>query len=343
MHLSRQPAQLCAFSLAILLNFIVFATGVAAQSGNGSGGGGGGGSGSTSQASGEKLMDVVSSLRTRKAIGNIPGLVPLTFDRSGSMGEYFLDDQSKRLRFKSAFKNVWGSLSYQEQTNKRSEKSDILGASFGGHVQRSKHQALGALFLIDGYEQEAFSGSADSKGWMIGAYVAGKRPKAKLSYDLAILAGQSTSRLSPLGTYSDKVTVDRVLVTGRLSQIHQKGKWRLVPLLRLKYAHERWPVYVDQASNMFNSREYEFAEVRAQVRAEYAIDPKPNAPKLYGTASITALEDVSPVPKSILYGGLEIGLTVPITKTFGFRLSWKKDRIWDAPQNNLQLRLNLRF
>lgn len=314
-------------------------------SGNGSGNNAGSGTGSNSVETTQKLLDTVFALRSRKAIGNLPGIAPFVGRKPGGNAEFILDDKSQRLRFRASMNNFWGHASYQKQTNQRGDDSKIFGLSFGSHVALNKQNVVGVVALLDVLDQEARGGTADSSGWLIGPYLAGNYRKSDLRYDIAVLGGQSTSDLSPLGTYTDRVTADRIVVTGRLSRGYKQGAFKFTPLLRLKYANESWPGYVDQAANSIGARNYEFTEVRGQVQAEYPLGQGQRSPKLIGIAAVTNLEEFQPLRTSTWYGSVEVAVTVPATKAADLRLSWKRDRIGDGARanSNVQFRLNLKF
>jgi hypothetical protein len=332
----RTETRLMACALALVLGLPALPA--AAQQGNRAGA-------QPPHVAGSRLAESTASLRGRKAIGNIPGLSPLAFGRTGEQVEFIFDEQSYRLRMRTVQENYWGQLSFQNQTNRRGEPSDILGASFGAHLDLGSNHVLGAVALIDRLDQEAGRGGSEGLGWLAGLYVAGRHPGPNLRYDLAVLAGQGTSTLDPVGTYSDSVTADRLLVTGDLSREFGRGPLRITPSLNLKYSREDWPAYTDGRGHRFEAETYEFVETRARLRADYALGPGSRSPRIDGSLSLTGLEDLSPTEASSRYGAVEVGFTLPASDTTTVRITMKRDRIGEDMQStdNLQFRLILRF
>jgi hypothetical protein len=345
----RSPAQVPALALALALGLA--AVPALAQQGGGGGGGGGGGAqqgGGASQpphVAGARLMETVATLRGRKAIGNVPGFTPIVSGRQGEQLEVIADPQSYRLRLRTVQDSLWTQLSYQNQVNRRGDPADILGLSVGTHMDLRANTVLGALALVDLLDQDVGSGRAHGAGWLVGLYVAGNHPRPKLSYDLAVLAGRGTSALDPVGTYSDDVIANRLLVTGNLTQHFDTGPLRITPSLNLKYAREAWPAYTDGLGYRFSSETYEFVETRARLRMEYAFGPRSRSPRIDGSISLTRLDDLSPTDRSSRYGAVELGLTLPVSRMSSVRVTWKRDRIGDtAPSTeDVQFRLTLRF
>lgn len=343
----RTPAQVPALTLALALGLAAVPA-LAQQGGGGGGGGGmrqGDGASQLPHVSGARLMETVATLRGRKAIGNVPGFTPIVSGREGERLEVIADPQSYRLRLRTVQDNVWAQLSYQNQVNRRGDPADILGASVGTHMDLGGNTVLGALALIDLLDQDVGSGRAHGAGWLVGLYVAGNQPRPNLSYDLAVLAGQGASELDPVGTYSDDVTADRLLVSGNLTQHFDTGPLRITPSLNLKYARESWPAYTDGLGHRFSSETYEFVETRARLRMEYAFGPRSRSPRVDGSISLTGLEDLSPTDSSSRYGAVELGLTLPVSRMSNVRVTWKRDRIGDAAPStdDVQFRLTLRF
>ncbi|TQM89653.1 hypothetical protein BD293_4321 [Roseinatronobacter monicus] len=105
------------------------------------------------------------------------------------------------------------------------------------------HQFINENFLLGGMVQ--FDRARDDRnnargtGWMVGPYFAAKMAEQPLYFEGRLLYGQTSNRISPLGTYTDGFSTERWLAQLRAEGEIQQETITWIPLLDFTHTRDR--------------------------------------------------------------------------------------------------------
>ncbi len=109
-------------------------------------------------------------------------------------------------------------------------------------------------------------------GWMAGPYIAASA--YGLALDLQARWGQSSNRITPVGTYTDTFDTTRWLLSGRLSGDFAYAGWTLRPGVSVQYIREKQSAYRDTPGSLIPAQTISQGDVRIgpRITYEFALD-----------------------------------------------------------------------
>ncbi len=141
---------------------------------------------------------------------------------------------------------IWAALN--------SNWSDIDGfettytnVSFGTHMYLQDETLLGVMVQLDRATSSEGVSGIEGTGWLIGPYYVARYGGVDL--DARLLWGRTENEISPLGTYTDRFSTERVLAMVNLSGEIEAGATLLQPLVGWSYVEDRSEAYLDALSN----------------------------------------------------------------------------------------------
>lgn len=193
--------------------------------------------------------------RASSLLSNQPDLIPFL---SGGGGARLNADVTRgfgTLDFASnPDKPVWATLSASWSDIDGADGTYALGAA-GAHFPVTSNIFLGGMLQFDHSEWDNGVGSVKGTGWFVGPYLLVRAPNQPLYFDLRVLAGQSDNRVSPLGTYTDSFSSDRVLARAKLAGELQYGNVTYMPNLILSHTTDDQSSYIDGNTNFIPSQD----------------------------------------------------------------------------------------
>jgi uncharacterized repeat protein (TIGR01451 family) len=120
-----------------------------------------------------------------------------------------------------------------------------LGA-IGGDYLVNADLLIGGMLQVDSVAQSSVldPGTISGTGWLAGPYMTA-RLTDNLYLDLLAAAGTSSNTISPFGTYTDRFSATRFLLSGALQGQWTQGAWTLSPVARFSYFQESSEGYTD--------------------------------------------------------------------------------------------------
>jgi ubiquitin len=110
--------------------------------------------------------------------------------------------------------------------------------SAGAHVYLDDSFIIGIMAQADWFKENEESYKADSKGWMLGPYIA-KRFNSNLVAALDASWGQSDNTLEYQGFSDTDFETERYQLNASLASLYTNGSWMLSPKINLRYASEK--------------------------------------------------------------------------------------------------------
>lgn len=111
------------------------------------------------------------------------------------------------------------------------------------------------MLQFDHSEWDNGLASVKGTGWFVGPYLLVRAPDQPLYFDLRILAGQSDNRVSPIGTYTDSFSSDRLLARAKVAGELQYGNVTYIPNMILSHTTDDQSSYMDGNGNFIPSQD----------------------------------------------------------------------------------------
>jgi hypothetical protein len=127
-------------------------------------------------------------------------------------------------------------------------------------------------------EENGKTGSkASGLGWMIGPYIAGQIFDQNLFYEARLSYGQSNNSLTPIGTYKDNFTTQRLHISGKLTGEYKMVDYVFSPEISLSWYQERQQDYIDSLANTISGQTVSMGEMRFSPKIKREIQLGDNA------------------------------------------------------------------
>ena len=152
----------------------------------------------------------------------------------------------------SSDRPVWFAGQGQWSTQGDMETS-YANLTVGAHFEPTPNVLLGVMAMFDNSVSDEGVARLESTGWMVGPYAVARMADQPLVFSGSYLMGQSDNSASPLGTYTDDYSSDRVLATLGVAGEVELDRLMLIPLLDFAYASDENEAYVDGDSNPVRS------------------------------------------------------------------------------------------
>jgi hypothetical protein len=208
--------------------------------------------------------------RARNLIANQPSL--LGVNRGGGHFNANLTSRSGGFDFSSDMSHpIW--LQMRGNWSSAGTQTDqyVLGV-LGTHYQPTENLSLGVMAQFD--DARSVDGVAKTAGWgwLVGPYVVAQHPNQPLYFEASALYGQSYNTVSPLGTFSDDFTTDRLLATSRLTGEYDTGRMVLFPNIGLVYTSDHQHEYTDSVANVIAAQSVSMTDFSAALDFELPLN-----------------------------------------------------------------------
>ncbi|TQM89849.1 Ig-like domain-containing protein [Roseinatronobacter monicus] len=151
------------------------------------------------------------------------------------------------------------------------------------------HQFINENFLLGGMVQ--FDRARDDRnnargtGWMVGPYFAAKMAEQPLYFEGRLLYGQTSNRISPLGTYTDGFSTERWLAQLRAEGEIQQETITWIPLLDFTHTRDRSRAYTDSLGNAIGSQSVALTQLTSGMDFRVPLQSDAGSLELTGGAS----------------------------------------------------------
>lgn len=183
--------------------------------------------------------------RARSLISNQPDLTPMLSGSSAGRVSAQVGRSAGNLDLATdPSRPVWASLTASWSDTDGADGTYILGAA-GMHWALTPDIFVGGMVQIDRAEWEDGDASAEGDGWLVGPYLLARFPEKKLYFDARLLVGRADNEISPLGTYTDSFSSDRMLARVKLAGEVKHGAVSYYPNVVLAHTRDRQEAYTD--------------------------------------------------------------------------------------------------
>ena len=144
----------------------------------------------------------------------------------------------------------WAALSGNwSDSSTGSDSSYVLGV-FGGHARVTQNLLVGAMLQYD-YAESTFQGGGEvsGTGWLVGPYFVARLPDQPVYFEGSLLWGETDNDISPLGTFTDTFSGERVLATLGVTGEYELDQMTILPSLTLSHVEDKQDAYVDGLAN----------------------------------------------------------------------------------------------
>ncbi|MFO1201436.1 MAG: Ig-like domain-containing protein [Tabrizicola sp.] len=180
--------------------------------------------------------------------------------------------------------------------------------TIGTHLYRTETFIFGAMLQGDHSEMTDGAGSVTANGWLVGPYLVARPEGGQLIFSASYLAGRTEQSISPIGTYVDKVTSDRQLMTFSMANEVELGNTLLRPRLDIARVTEDRPAYTDGLGNPVAAGTLTLTEASAGLDFETSLVVSDGTSRLTGGLSaIYSLTDQDGVSDKRTRGRVSIG------------------------------------
>lgn len=184
--------------------------------------------------------------RAQHLLAHQPDLLRgLSPDASGSFGAQ-INNVSRNLSFSTRKSQpVWGSVAYSE-SDAGGTKTSYAHMAVGAHLYRTSDAFAGIMLQYDSAEDKAATGEwIKGDGWLIGPYFGKKLAGQNLYFGGSALFGNTDNTVSPLGTYADDFSGQRVLLSFDVEGRLDYDRFALFPNMRLTYLKDSQDAFLD--------------------------------------------------------------------------------------------------
>lgn len=139
-------------------------------------------------------------------------------------------------------------------TSDGTSESNYFFGAIGTHRSVSENLLLGALLEFDHQSQSNSTSSLSGDGWMIGPYFVAKAASSPLFFEGRLLFGETSNKISPTHTYTDRFNTERSLVQFKMRGQVFRGATELNPFASIAYTNDRQLSYLDGLGNTIPSQ-----------------------------------------------------------------------------------------
>jgi hypothetical protein len=217
----------------------------------------------------EMIADFMHN-RARNLVQNQPGLIGLVRGTRNGHADVAVTRNKADFDIASGGDQpLWFTLSGSLTDQKNGIDSAYALASMGGHVELSTGVVVGAMIQVDHAEDDHGGGIETSgNGWLVGPYVVAQLGEQPIYFEGRLLYGESSNKVSPLGTFTDDFDSDRYLALIALEGSYQAEAVRYFPRLQFSHVRDRQGAYVDGLSNPVPAQKIRLSELSAGVDFE---------------------------------------------------------------------------
>ncbi|WP_412074352.1 HYR domain-containing protein [Tritonibacter mobilis] len=148
-------------------------------------------------------------------------------------------------------------------TNESDRDLTYLFGSIGSHIKVNPNLLVGGMLQFDHMDQTDGAAEVQGTGWLAGPYFVARLPEQDLYFDGRLLYGQSSNKITPFGTYTDKFDTNRLLASLQVSGALDYGEVDIIPSLKASYAREAQSAYTDTPGNRIPKQTVELGQIEA--------------------------------------------------------------------------------
>ena len=148
-------------------------------------------------------------------------------------------------------------------TNESDRDLTYLFGSIGSHIKVNPNLLVGGMLQFDHMDQTDGAAKVQGTGWLAGPYFVTRLPEQDLYFDGRLLYGQSSNKITPFGTYTDKFDTNRLLASLQVSGVLDYGEVDIIPSLKASYAREAQSAYTDTPGNRIPKQTVELGQIEA--------------------------------------------------------------------------------
>ncbi|WP_126138405.1 HYR domain-containing protein [Tritonibacter mobilis] len=148
-------------------------------------------------------------------------------------------------------------------TNESDRDLTYLFGSIGSHIKVNPNLLVGGMLQFDHMDQTDGAAKVQGTGWLAGPYFVARLPEKDLYFDGRLLYGQSSNKITPFGTYTDKFDTNRLLASLQVSGVLDYGEVDIIPSLKASYAREAQSAYTDTPGNRIPKQTVELGQIEA--------------------------------------------------------------------------------
>ncbi len=148
-------------------------------------------------------------------------------------------------------------------TNESDRDLTYLFGSIGRHIKVNPNLLVGGMLQFDHMDQTDGAAKVQGTGWLAGPYFVARLPEKDLYFDGRLLYGQSSNKITPFGTYTDKFDTNRLLASLQVSGVLDYGEVDIIPSLKASYAREAQSAYTDTPGNRIPKQTVELGQIEA--------------------------------------------------------------------------------
>ena len=271
-----------------------------------------------------QLLANEAQTRARNLVGNQPNLTAFLLGRSG---QFQLDAtrQGGMFSFATGDQPVWAAVSGSWSDSGSAESSYALAVA-GAHLYRTETVILGAMAQFDQSNLEDGAATIESTGWLVGGYFVSRPSEHPFYLSGSYLAGQSDISVTPSGTYTDRFTSDRSLLTLNATGQVDMDWLILMPTLDLSHVTEDQPAYTDGLSNLVPARAISVTEASLGLDFTMPVEVAHGTLDVFGGVSaILSRSDLSGIVQEDTRGRVDLGVVHETGSGMSLRVNAYRD------------------
>ncbi|MBN2905658.1 MAG: hypothetical protein JXJ18_02995 [Rhodobacteraceae bacterium] len=239
----------------------------------------------------------------------------------------------------------WATVSASWSQTDGADQSYLLGA-LGMHWALTPDFYLGGMVQIDRAEWEDGDATVEGNGWLIGPYFLARLPERPLYIEGRLLFGDSDNKISPLGTFTDSFSSDRMLARLKVAGEVQGNGITYFPNLVIGRTRDKQEGYTDGNGDPVSAQEVRLTNV------SYGIDfsmPQGQSRLFGGVSGIWTGIDGSGTVEAldVAYEGMRASVRLGVDHSFDsgslLRFEGFFDGIGVADYSNYGVELSYRF
>lgn len=218
--------------------------------------------------------------------------------------------------------------------------------TLGTQLYRTETFIFGAMLQADRSEMTDGIGSVNADGWLVGPYLVARPNGGNLIFSASYLAGQTDLSVSPLGTYVDRITSDRELLTLSFANEITRGNTILRPRFDLARVMEDRPAYTDGLGGTVAAGSLDLTEASVGLDFSTLIPVSDGSSQLTGgVAAILSQSDQDGVTDATYRGRVSIGWLRQYDRglSLGFDADYDGIGASDLGSFGVEFRLGLTF
>jgi outer membrane autotransporter protein len=174
--------------------------------------------------------------------------------------------------------NTWAAIS-----SSWSDGDSYTLGTIGAHGFVNPNMLIGGMIQFDRAEDSA--NNTSGTGYMVGPYFVAKAAEQPFYFEGRLLYGQTNNDISPLDTYTDRFSTERLLAQLRATGEYKLESITVMPLLDLTYTDDAQKGYTDSLGNMIPGQKVSLMQFTAGMDFSMPISVQTGSLELTGGLS----------------------------------------------------------